>query len=98
LATSRSTTADRLLAIEERLAQIEATQASSTAVLAEIHVAVVGDGSAGSSLRERVATLETAHLHESSWKYRGVTTAATALVSAAFAYFTHLLSAGGSHS
>lgn len=45
------TTADRLLSLEQRIEH-------NTALIAEIHTAVVGDGSRQSSLRERVSVLE----------------------------------------
>jgi hypothetical protein len=75
----------------ERLAALERRIEHNSAILSEIHAAVVGDGSKHSSLRERVTALEVAHTHETSWKYRGVSSSAIAIVSAGLAFIAHQL-------
>lgn len=60
----------------ERLASLER-------LTAEIHLAVVGDGSAGSSLRERVSALETSN----GWRQRALYSVLPSIATAALAQF-----------
>jgi hypothetical protein len=78
-----TTTADRLARLE--------------AMVSEIHVAVIGDGSAGSSLRERVQALETSHQRETGWRYRTVNSAAVAVVASALSWLAHALTLAATH-
>lgn len=73
------TTAERLAALELRVAE-------NSALLQDIHLAVVGNGSKGSSLRERVSSLESSN----NWQHR-------ALYSVFPAMFTALLAQLGLH-
>ena len=66
--TPRSATADRLLAVEERLARIEARHAANAALIGEIHREVVGSGDKGSTVRERLSALETSN----DWRHRAM--------------------------
>lgn len=52
----------------ERLAALEARMASNTTLLAEVHAAVIGDGSKQSSLRERLSAVEA----QNDWRHRTV--------------------------
>jgi hypothetical protein len=49
-----ATTIDRLSALEQQVT-------ANSVLLTEIHAAVIGNGAKGSSLRERVAALETSN-------------------------------------
>jgi len=79
------TTADRLLAVERQLA-------NNTVLLQEMHVALCGDGSKQSSLRERVAMLETSN----DFRHRAVYSILPAIVTALLAQLGLHIHPGGS--
>lgn len=68
----------------ERLSAIET-------MVGEIHTAVIGNGSAGSSLRERTAALEEWRRNQDGLKHRGVRAASQAILTAAVAIIVHTL-------
>jgi hypothetical protein len=84
------TTADRLAALEQRVA-------ANTALLEEIRDGLFGDGSKQSSLRERVTALEVAHTHETGLKYRAVNGGAVAVVGAFLSFVVHALTLATQH-
>lgn len=65
-----------------------------TKMVEEIHLAVIGNGSAGSSLRERVSTLEAGN----DWKHKLIAAAVPTVLGALFSHLGIPLSlSGGTH-
>ena len=76
----------------QRLVQLEREIARNSALIAEIHTAVVGDGSKGSSLRERTASLEAGN----DWRHKALYSVFPSVVTALLAQLGfHLPHSGG---